>query len=321
MAIAGADRLIATGHEDQTICLWRVDDDLQPQLLRKLTGHTNRVLSVAFHPSKPRLASSSCDRTIALWDTSGHRTHTLHGHQSWVWSVAFAPNGRVLASGSYDHSVRIWDTTTGACLHTLTRAGTGAVQQVSYSPDGRWLASCGYPHTINLWDGETASHSRQLVGHQTRVWSMGWMGSDLLATGSEDGTICLWAVATGDCLRTWTAHNCQVFCLKYDPTTDRLFSSDAKGQLKIWDVATNELIVTLDAHEHWLFSFCFTPDRRHLYSSSLDGKLKLWDLTTHGCLAELIPPRPYEGMQIAGITGLNDAEYNTLITLGANASR
>jgi WD40 repeat protein len=78
-------------------------------------------------------------------------------------------------------------------------------------------------------------------------------------------------------------------------------------------------MATIDAHDHWLFSFCFTPDRRHLYTSSLDGKLKLWDLATQGCLVELIPPRPYEGMQIAGITGLNDAEYSTLITLGANA--
>jgi WD40 repeat protein len=320
VAIDRAGRSIASGHEDQTICLWRVDADGQPILDRKLTGHNNRVLSVAFDPSKPRLASSSCDRTIQLWDLgSGHCTHTLHGHQSWVWSVAFAPNGRVLASASYDHAVRIWDTTTGACLHTLTRAGTGAVQQVSFSPDGSWLASCGYPHTINIWDGETASYCHQLVGHKDRVWSMGWIGCDRLATGSEDGTICLWSVADAACLRTWSAHNCQVFCLEYDPTTDRLFSSDAKGQLKIWDLATGHLMATIDAHDHWLFSFCFTPDRRHLYTSSLDGKLKLWDLATQGCLVELIPPRPYEGMQIAGITGLNDAEYSTLITLGASA--
>ncbi len=312
--------LIASGQEDQTIKLWRVGATQQPcSSYRTLSGHTNRVLSVAFHPTKQRLASSSCDRTVKLWDTTaGNCLHTLHGHQSWVWSVAFSPDGQLLASGSYDHTVRLWDATTGVCLHTLAREDTGAIQQVSFSLDGRQVASCGYPHTINIWDSQTATHWQQLFGHQYRVWSMVWLDLDRLATGGEDGTICVWAVTTGVCLQTWAAHQCQIFCLDYDAKTNRLFSSDARGNLKIWNLTTGDCLGTINAHDHWLFSFCFSPDRRHIHTSGLDGKLKYWDLKTLACLAVLIPPRPYEGMQIAGITGLNDAEYSTLIALGAS---
>jgi WD40 repeat protein len=321
LAIDRSGTLIASGQEDQTIRLWRVGAEQQPCLLpqQTLSGHANRVLNVTFHPLKQRLASSSCDRTIKLWDlTAGNCLQTLHGHQSWVWSVAYSPDGQLLASGSYDHTVRIWDATTGICLHTLAREGTGAIQQVSFSPDGRWLVSCGYPHTINLWHPQTATYIQQLVGHQDRVWSMVWLGIDRLATGGEDGTICLWAVTTGECLQTWNSHHCQIFCLNYDPQTDRLFSSDARGNLKIWAVATGDCLGTINAHDHWLFSFCFSADRRHIHTSGLDGKLKLWDLATLDCLATSIPPRPYEGMQIAGIAGLNEAEYSTLIALGAS---
>jgi WD40 repeat protein len=314
--------LLATAHEAQTIELWRLDDENKSRIpFRTLSGHTNRLLGIAFHPDNIRLASSSCDRTIKLWDTNtGHCINTLHGHQSWVWSIAFSPDGNLLASGSYDHTTKLWDSNTGICLHTFTPDTSGAIQQVKFSPDGRWLASCGYPHTIQLWDPHTGKHWQELIGHHYRVWSMVWLTNERLVSGGEDGTICLWDIQTGLRLHSWLGHDCQVFCLDYDPHLDRLYSSDARGNVKIWDLPTMNCIATIDAHDRWLFSFCFSPNRDRLYTSSLDGKIKIWDLATLDCLATLTPPRPYEGLQIGGATGLNDAEFSTLIALGATSS-
>jgi WD40 repeat protein len=319
VAIDKSGTLLATAHEAQTLELWRLDGDSKVPF-RTLSGHTNRLIGVAFHPDNIRLASSSCDRTIKLWDSNtGHCINTLHGHQSWVWSVAFSPDGNLLASGSYDHTTKLWDTNTGTCLHTFERDCTGAVQQVKFSPDGRWLASCGYPHTIQLWDPQTGTHWKPLIGHDYRVWSMVWLANERLVSGGEDGTICLWDIQTGACLHSWLGHDCQVFCLEYDPNLGRLYSSDAKGDVKIWDLQTMNCLATIDAHDRrWLFSFCFSPNRDRLYTSSLDGKVKIWDLATLTYLATLIPPRPYEGLQISGATGLNDAEFSTLIALGAS---
>jgi WD40 repeat protein len=310
--------VLATAHEAQTIELWRLDG-VATIPFRTLSGHTNRLIGIAFHPDNIRLASSSCDRTIKLWDThTGHCINTLHGHQSWVWSVTFSPDGNLLASASYDHTIKLWDPNTGVCLHTLTGEPAGAVQQVKFSPNGRWLASCGYPHTIQLWDPQTGTYLQQLIGHNYRVWSMVWLTNERLVSGGEDGTICLWDIQTGACLHSWLGHNCQVFCLEYDPNLNRLYSSDAQGNVKIWDLQTINCLATIDAHDRrWLFSFCLSPDRDRLYTSSLDGKVKIWDLATLTCLTTLTPPRPYERLQINGATGLNDAEFSTLIALGA----
>ncbi|HAA30813.1 MAG TPA: hypothetical protein DCE56_27835, partial [Cyanobacteria bacterium UBA8553] len=72
----------------------------------------------------------------------------------------------------------------------------------------------------------------------------------------------------------------------------------------------------LQGHTNWVFSLTFRPDSNILASGSWDGTIKLWDVLTGECLTTL-RDRPYEGMNITGITGLTEAEKATLKALGA----
>ena len=106
---------------DRTAGEARVFDAATGQGIFTLRGHTSNVTSVAFSPDGRRIATSSFDRTIKLWETeTGQEVFTLRGHTSGVLSVAFSPDGRQLASGSIDSTAKVWDnaaTSQGASRH------------------------------------------------------------------------------------------------------------------------------------------------------------------------------------------------------------
>jgi WD40 repeat protein len=74
-----------------------------------LEGHSRPISALAVLPDG-KLASSSWDKTVRVWDVaSGACLLTLAGHTSYVLALAVLPDGK-LASGSssHDNNIRVW---------------------------------------------------------------------------------------------------------------------------------------------------------------------------------------------------------------------
>jgi WD40 repeat protein len=331
----GAFRLASGGH-DHLIRIW---DVMTGRVLQTCSGHTDWVRGIAFSPDGQRLVTGGHDQTVRLWNAAtGQLLHLLYGHTDRIRTVAFSPDGCLIASGGEDNLVCLWDATTGQRIRML-RGHQGDVLAVAFSPDQHILASGSDDSTIHLWDVATGELLTVLEGHDSWIWALAFMPCPnskrlLLASGSEDQTARLWDITTGQMLTLFQNHTSSVSSIAFDATGQILATGSYDQTIKLWDVKTGQVLRTLQGHTGWVRSIDFSPlystmdtgDLKSpfltqmLASGSTDETIRLWDVNTGNCLKTLRADRPYEGMNITGITGITDAQKTTLIALGAIAN-
>lgn len=184
--------------------------------------------------------------------------------------------------------------------------------------------------TIYLWDGNTGECLQILEGHTGSVYTLDFgpvtvadhIGyPQLLASSSDDGlikhgTIKLWDWQTGTCLKT-LEHPAQIWSIDWHPDGCWLASATQDGTVRLWNVVTGECDRTLECHNDEVRGVSWNSDGTWFATCSLDETVKLWNPETGACLKTLRAKRPYEGMNITGVTGLTDSQKAILKNLGA----
>ncbi|MCP6758257.1 MAG: NB-ARC domain-containing protein [Fischerella sp. CENA71] len=315
VAFSPEGQILASGSHDSSVRLWNVNTG---QCLKTFQGHLKAIWSIAFSSDGQTLASGSEDRTVRLWNANtGQCLQIFHGHNALVWSVAFSPDTQILASSSEDQTVRLWNVKTGQLLRTL-QGHRAAVWSVTFSPDGQTLASGSHDQTVKLWDVSTGECKKTLTGHRAWVWSVAFSpNGKLLASTSPDGTIRLWSVDTHECLKVLQVNTVWLQLVAFSPDNQTLAGCSRDLTVQLWDISTGKFLRTLQGHTGRIWSVTFNPDNRTLASSGEDETIRLWDVTTGNSLKTLKVEKPYERMNIKGVTGLTTATIATLKVLGA----
>jgi WD40 repeat protein/predicted Ser/Thr protein kinase len=280
---------LASASDDKNIKLWDLNTK---KILASLSGHSQAVKSVAFSPNGKILATASDDKTIKLWQVEAlEEICTLLGHSHAVKSVAFSPDGQILASGSWDKTIKVWDVNTGTEICTMTGHQL-QVNSVAFSPQGKLLASASYDRTIRLWQIPASESSQKefenrpcysllgtLSGHAWAVLTVAFSpDGKILATGSDDNTIKLWEVNTGQLICTLVGHSWSVVAVAFTADGETLLSASCDKTVKLWRVSTAEEIVTLSGHVDSVSAVAVSKVTQLIASGSRDKTIKLWQL-------------------------------------------
>jgi len=137
-----------------------------------LTGHEDKVTSVAFSPDGKTVLSGSDDNTLKLWEVAtGREIRTLTGHGNDVNSVAFSPDGKTVLSGSIDKTLKLWEVATGREIRTLT-GHEDKVTSVAFSPDGKKVLSGSWDRTLKLWEVASGQLLATLMSFDEDHWAV-----------------------------------------------------------------------------------------------------------------------------------------------------
>jgi WD40 repeat protein len=250
------------------------------------------VTAVAFRAAG-QLASGSTDGTIRVWDLKSGQWNLLGKHAgSGIVALAFAPDGKTLASsGGDDDRILLWDVDQAKVRHTLKgERFNGAA--LAFSPDGALLAS----GSANLEVERPALRRPGPFplpppplprGKEKGVRPLPPQVRPGLPPPpppfvqpvplSNDHTVRIWDVATGQEVRRLVGHKGQVQTLAY--AGSHIVSGSNDGSARIWEAKGNA-VRRLGGHSGMVRKVAFQPDGKILLTSGDDGTARLWDAHT-----------------------------------------
>jgi ribosome assembly protein 4 len=244
--------MLATGSYDNTVRLWEAKTG--DSLGGPLKGHSAFIRSLAWEPfhlqqtGRPRLASSSKDATVRVWDAISRKTDfVLSGHKMSVSCVKWGGTG-LIYTASQDRTIKVWDSKEGRVLHTL-QAHAHWVNHLALSTDQ--VLRTGYHDPSKDVPKTQEEKTRKALARYENAATVNNKIVERLASASDDSVLYLWEPMGKNPTKPvarMIGHQKAVNHVTFSPDGLYIASSSFDNSIKLWNAQDGKFVLTFRGH-------------------------------------------------------------------------
>ncbi|MGG6292897.1 caspase family protein [Leptolyngbya sp. AN02str] len=157
-----------------------------------------------------------------------------------------------------------------------------SVSGVTLSADGQWMAIATAQGKLILQQRQPDSQysmtqelTTREVMHQLSFSPM----SDVVAGVTDNRTVRLWNVASGEVITTLKGHRDEIHQVKFSPDGTKLITVSRDRTAILWDRGSGRMLLRIP-HSAEVNSADFSPDGMRLVTTQTDGSIRISDVAT-----------------------------------------
>ena len=292
-AVREATRRLKTLHEARSkaqAVISRSREHLKEMQCRELVrskAHVGPVFSVAFHKTRPLLATASKDGSVLVYDI--HlccRLKHLKDHTDYVLSVAFHAREPLFASGSRDNTVIVYDTHSWTQVKRL-KDHTSCVTAVDFHVTKPLLATASTDKTVGVYDTHSWTRVKHLKHHKYSVNAVRFHATEpLLASASRDKTVMVYDTRSWKRVKRLKESN-SVMSLSFHSSEPLMATGTWESTVSVYDIRSWKRLAQLKHHTAPVRSVAFHATKPLLATASHDKKVIVYDTLSQTQLHKL----------------------------------
>jgi WD40 repeat protein len=123
---------------------------------------------------------------------------------------------------------------------------------------------------------------QELKGHTSDLWGVDFSpDGKYVVTSSNDKTVRLWDLATGETIRIFSGHTAEVWDVVFSPDGKYLLTGSADQTARLWDAMNGETVQVFSGHIGSVDAVAFSPDGKYVVTTgSTDKTARLWNIAS-----------------------------------------
>jgi len=254
----------------------------------------DRTVHVCFHPEADYFIVHGIEKAVEIWRIRSHeevsRSLARKRKRRREKGTAVNEQADIDADKAEEDDTATPQITDMFVPYTIVRPG-GKVRSVDWISNRRkplrllvaltnnMLEVYEIPTTKKSNSDEHTDYIRtfslDMPGHRTDIRSIDLSSDDRMLASASNGTLKIWNVKTGSCLRTLECG--YALSCSFLPGDKIVVVGTKSGELEIFDIASSALMERFQGHDGSIWTLQVHPDGKSMVTGSADKTAKFWN--------------------------------------------